>query len=38
MLRYLEQAFAGMPSVNLQQFERAILAHFDDMHRYHYGL
>lgn len=37
-LRYLEQAFAGMPSVNLQQFERAILAHFDDMDRDHDGI
>ena len=37
-LRYLEQAFAGMPRVARQQFEGAMLAHFDEMDRDHDGV
>jgi Ca2+-binding EF-hand superfamily protein len=37
-LRYLERAFAGLQSVNRQQFEQAMLAHFDEMDVNHDGV
>jgi Ca2+-binding EF-hand superfamily protein len=37
-LRFLEHAFAGMPSVTEQQFEQAFLAHFDQMDVNHDGI
>jgi hypothetical protein len=37
-LRFLEHAFAGMPSVTEQQFEQAFLAHFDQMDANHDGI
>lgn len=37
-LRYLENAFAGMQWVTEEQFERAFLAHFDQMDVDHDGV
>ena len=37
-LRFLEHVFAGMESVTRQQFEGAMLAHFDQMDRNHDGV
>jgi Ca2+-binding EF-hand superfamily protein len=37
-LRFLERAFAGMQSVTQQQFEDALLAHFDQMDVDHDGI
>jgi Ca2+-binding EF-hand superfamily protein len=37
-LRFLEQRFAGVDSVNKQQFEDALLTHFDRMDRNHDGV
>jgi hypothetical protein len=36
--RYLEQSFAGAQSVTLQQFEQAMLTHFDQMDVNHDGV
>ena len=37
-LKFLEHVFAGLESVTRQQFERAMLAHFDQMDRNHDGI
>jgi Ca2+-binding EF-hand superfamily protein len=37
-LKFLEQAFAGAPSVTRREFERAMLAHFDAMDVNHDGV